>query len=152
MNTQQLFRWIPVSLLPAACLLTISAGSGFGLDSQSPSAVYNGVWKGQYKGRVFVVLTLSSDDRGSVKGKIAIGDIGVDKNGEVNEVTGEAKDAVAISDVNLKEGVLAFRAKSDNDLLGYHMKLVGTDKAKLQIDDSPPNVKPFALERASEFK
>ncbi len=96
---------------------------------------------------MFVVLTLSPDERGSFKGTIAVGDIRVDENGEVNEVTGEAKDAVPISDVTSKQDVLTFRAKSDSDLLSYRMRVVGTDKAKLQIDDAPSNIKPFTLER-----
>ncbi len=125
----------------------MSAESRSGAGGKSASAVYNGVWKGQCKGRAFAVLTLSPDGRGSLKGTIAVGDIQVGENGEVNEVTGEAKDPVPISDVNPKEDVLTFRAKADNDLLSYRMRVVGTDKAKLQIDGGPPNVKPFTLER-----
>jgi len=125
----------------------MSAGSTSGFHRQGPSAVYNGIWKGQYKGRVFVVLILTPDDGGSLKGTIAIGDIGVNDNGEVNEVTAEAKDAVAISDVKFKEDVLTFKAQNDKDLLDYRMELAGTGRAKLQIDGAPSNIKPFNLER-----
>jgi hypothetical protein len=125
----------------------MSAGSPSGFHRQGPSAAYNGLWKGQYRGRVFVVLTLTPDDGGSLKGTIAIGDIGVNDNGEVNEVRAEAKDAVAIRDVNLKKDVLTFKAQNARDLLNYRMELAGAGRAKLQIDGAPSNIKPFNLER-----
>jgi hypothetical protein len=146
MNTRPLFRCLLAAVLFSGCVLAMSTGSTSHFHGQGPGAVYKGIWKGQCKGRVFVLLTLTpDDDGGSLKGTIAIGDIGVDENGEVNEVTAEAKDAVAISDVNLNEDVLTFKGKTDN----YRMKLAGTDRAKLQVEGAPSNVKPFTLERAA---
>ena len=147
MNTRPLFRCIVAAVLLSGCILTMSAGSPSGFHRQGSSAVYNGIWKGQYRGRVFVVLILTPADGGSLKGTIAIGDIGVNDNGEVNEVTAEAKDAVAIRDVNFREDVLTFKAQNAKDLLDYRMELAGTGRAKLQIDGAPSNIKPFNLEK-----
>jgi hypothetical protein len=148
MNMQSAYCKVLAMIFSTACLFTMGAASRSGVGRESPSAVYNGVWKGQWKGRVFVILTLSPDGRGSLKETIAVGDIQVGESGEVNEVTTEAEGPVPISDVDPKEEALTFRAKSDNDLLSYRMRVVGRDKAKLQIDDAPSNVKPFTLERA----
>lgn len=147
MNTESGFRKSVVVFFAIACLLTMGSESMSGAAGESPSAVYKGLWKGQYKGRVFVILRLSPDDQGSFEGTIAVGTVQVGGNGEVNEVTNEAEVPVPISDVQTKEGLLTFKAKNDDDLMSYRMKIAGADEAELRINGAPPNMKPFTLKR-----
>lgn len=94
-----------------------------------------------------MVLTLNHDRGESLKGTIAVGGVRVGDDGEVEEVTGEANDPAPISDTTAKEDELTFKAKADNDVIGYRFRLIGANKAKLQIEGAPPNIKPFTLER-----
>jgi hypothetical protein len=123
-----------------------------GSAAQKTDQAYVGVWKGEYQGKTFCVLKLKvTQDK--LSGTIAAGGVEIGEDGEVNQVSQEADNEIAISEIKNDGARLSFKAKDGPDLDEYDMELTGETKAELRLrlpaDEakSVPALKPFKLTR-----
>jgi hypothetical protein len=112
-------------------------------DAHNPSS-FVGTWSGKFDGRTFTILKLDVVDH-KIVGTISIGQINVGADGEVNEVTSEAKDETKILDPQETGDSLSFKAKDGEDVNVLELKLLGDGKAELKSVPQPSNIKPFKL-------
>ena len=137
-----------------ACLLVSSLSFGFVSQhkSDTPSQSYSGTWKAAYEGKVFAIVELTSKNH-HVLGTVSAGQVNVDRNGEVNEVTKEADGGADIFDVKDNGSTLSFKAKDGDDVDQYEMRITGEDRAELKLilKEAPPEgtslPKPFKMIR-----
>lgn len=110
-------------------------------------AQFDGVWKGERQGKIYVIVTLKGGSQPS--GTIKIGDINIDQNGEIAEVEREAENEYEILDPKIVAGKLLFQSKeSDGDVTRYEMTVTDDKNARLKILEAPGPVKPFKLTKS----
>jgi len=108
-------------------------------------ASFVGTWKGEFKGKTFVLLKLGPEDQ-QFAGTISMGEINLDDAGNVSEVTEEAGAPVDIFDTKTEAGRLYFKQKDGAATMSYEMRLDDAEQAQLKIlGDSGPTVQPFKL-------
>jgi TonB family protein len=112
-------------------------------------AAFAGGWQAQFENQPFVKLSLEIQD-GRLTGVIRTGDINLDNDGNVTEVTHGLRSPASILDATVEGGSLFFKQQDGSDTLSYKMKVAGADEAKLQmLSTEPLKVQPFTLHRDS---
>jgi hypothetical protein len=118
---------------------------------------FSGTWIAAHSGDTFVRLELH-EINGALGGRISLGAMHVDKDGVVDEVLRPAVNFTPIFDVLLRDGVLSFARKDEDDTDRFELRLVG-DTAELRFLVTPafaeelardgiPIPKPVPLQRS----
>jgi hypothetical protein len=116
---------------------------------------YAGTWKGEYKGQTFAILKLKMDGQKLV-GTIGFSQITIDKDGEMQKVSGEVSDQTAIYDLKPNGDVLLFKHKDDDDVDELELKLKNDKEAELRFvnaaagSDALKAPKPLQLKKEAE--
>jgi hypothetical protein len=99
-------------LLTATALLQVAAPQDF-----------SGTWVAQLKGQTYARLQLTVSD-GKIHGQLSLAGIHVDANGEVDSVTDGFGDPKPIFDVGVRDGILSFARKDEDDTDRFELRLV----------------------------
>jgi TonB family protein len=110
---------------------------------------FAGDWQAKFDNQQFVKLNLAVQN-GQLAGAISTGDVNLDSDGKVTEVTHSLRSAVPILEAKMEGHNLFFKQQDGSDTLSYQMKVVGADEARLQmLDTGSVQVQPFTLHRDS---
>ena len=96
--------------------------------AQSGAQPFVGTWTAALAGETYARLELKVTD-GSIEGQIRLGAVHFGREGTVDAVTHTAQDATPtpIFDVALRNGVLSFARKDENEIDRFEMQLVNGD-------------------------
>jgi hypothetical protein len=123
-----------------------------------PLGQFIGNWTADFHGTTYVHLSLN-DQGGTAQGAMSIGStIHVDKQGNVDEVTGAPSTLKPMLDVRRNGDVLVFSYDSGGDLDQFELRLLDANTAELRLllpeearkelaDDGIPLPKPFRLSK-----
>ena len=124
-----------VALLALAVSLTVN---------QTSFQAFEGTWVATHAGTTFVRLEFRVTD-GKLEGRIGLGDIHVDANGVVDQVTGPPRELKPIFDASLENSTLAFASKDQHDTDRFELTRTGPD-AELRFVLSELDRKSLAAE------
>ena len=99
--------------------------------SQAGNQPFAGTWIAEFEGKTFVRIELSVAND-AVRGRIGLGDIEVDADGEVRMAASAPADLTAIFDVAVRDSTLSFSRKDGADTDRFEMRIVG-DQAELRL-------------------
>jgi len=127
--------------------------------SQAPGQTYAGTWIAEFTGTTYVRLELEGA-AGALRGRISLGNVQVDAQGEVNKADPAPRELTTIFDVTQRTTSIAFSHKDGNDTDHFEMRLVGTEAAELLFiltdedrkelaADGIPAPKPFRLKKVA---
>jgi TonB family protein len=135
-----------LGVAPAKAASAVSQGQA----AKEPDlATFAGGWQAQFENQPFVKLSLEIQD-GELTGVIGTGDVNLDNDGNLTEVTHGVRPPVPILDAKVEGDNLLFKQQDGSDTLTYQMKVTGADEAKLQMFSTGPlKVQPFTLHRDS---
>jgi len=150
--------WVASSCILIALSVLVPAFSG-GMEKEPNASgagdeAYVGIWKAEYQGKTFALLKLKIENQ-KLNGTLSSGEINVDKDGEVNEVTEEANSETPISEIKRDGAALSFKVQNENDVDQYQLNLTGEDSAELKIvspgplPEGVPVIKPFKMRKQS---
>ncbi len=125
--------------------------------SQAPGQTYAGTWIAEFTGTTYVRLELEGA-AGALRGRISLGNVQVDAQGQVNKAEPAPRELTTIFDVTLRTTSIAFSHKDGNDTDHFEMRLVGNEAAELLViltdedrkelaADGIPAPKPFRLKK-----
>ena len=98
---------------------------------QSPAAsVFSGTWVAEFKGATFVRLDLKSTGT-AIAGALGTGDLSVDKNGDVMQVTPIPSTLTPLYEVVVKGSTLMFKRAEGSDAEQFRLTVLGADQAEL---------------------
>jgi len=129
-----------LEVLMAAALLALAVS----LTVQTTLQSFEGTWVATHAGTTFARLELRVVD-GKLEGKIGLGNIHVDANGVVDQVTDAPRELKPIFDTSLKSSTLAFASKDQHDTDRFELMLKGSD-AELRFVLSDLDRKSLAAE------
>ncbi len=112
-----------------AVALALAAAPG--LAGQNAGQDYAGIWIAEHAGTTFARLELTAD-RGALAGRLGLGNIEVDKQGQVSKVTSAPKDLTPLSQVAVRESRLTFSLKEGESIDQFQMRIVGSSAAELE--------------------
>ena len=115
--------------MPMIMTLIIALSSLFALQAK-PSV--SGTWTAQHAGQTFVRLELT-ENGSSVSGRISLGDMEVDKSGNVRKAAAAPAAMKPIFDVAMKGNILTFSSRDSNDPDRWEMKIVDATTAELTL-------------------
>jgi len=124
--------------------LILAAALAFSL-SQANTQPYTGTWTADFKGTTHVRLELAIV-AGTLGGKISLGDIEVDEQGELKTVGSAPATLTPIANVSVKNSVLSFTRKDGEDLDHFAMRITGPGTAELDLVLTEEDKKEFAAE------
>ena len=117
---------------------------------------FAGTWIAEFKGTVWIRLELSAS-AGSLRGRLAIGDMEVDTEGRVKAAQKAPDQGSPVLDIVVRDSTLAFARKDGADTDRFQLRLVDgeaelsfvLDEAtrKALMDDGVPPPKPVRLRR-----
>ena len=113
----------------ARLILATALALAFGQANTQP---YAGTWTADFNGQTYVRLELKAT-AGALGGTISLGDIHVDKQGEVSEAKSAPQKSTPILEVAVKDSVLAFARKDGRDTDRFQMRVTGAGTAELQM-------------------
>ena len=127
--------------------------------SQAPGQTYAGTWIAEFTGTTYIRLELEGA-AGALRGRISLGNVQVDAQGEVNKAEPAPRELKTIFDVTLRTTSIAFSHKDGNDTDHFEMRLVGNEAAELLLiltdedrkelaADGLPAPKPFRLKKVA---
>jgi hypothetical protein len=136
-------------------MLALALALTIGQTSERPFA---GTWIAEFKGSTYVRLELSLAN-GALGGKISLGNIQLDSEGNVNKATSAPSEFTPIFDVLLRDSILSFARKESRDTDRFEMRLLANGAAELRFllsDDDRKDLaessggvpKPFRLTKA----
>lgn len=126
-------RFVTIALLLA----------GAAVSADSDLARFTGTWRGEYKGKTFLILELEEDE--PLAGTIAAGAISADEQGGITGVQHEPSAARRVSDCEIAGARLRFKTDGDGGAVIYEMSVLADGVAELRVVDAP--LKPFRIER-----
>lgn len=110
--------------IPLVTMLILTSG-------QAGSQAFTGTWTAERDGQTYVRLELRVND-GALGGRIALGNIEVDAQGEVRSALAAPKELTPLFDLVLREATLSFARKDGDDTDQFELTLVG-DQAELRF-------------------
>ena len=130
----------------------------FVIPFQAANDRFNGVWIAQFEGRTFVRLELASAN-GTSTGKIGTGNLTVDPQGEVSEVTDVPTQLTPMSDIIVRDATMAFARMEGSELEHFELRLRPDGTAELEFlpsaellremkEEGIPPPKPIPLKRS----
>jgi hypothetical protein len=111
--------------------------------AQTASQSFTGSWSAEYSGTTFVRLELDAA-RSPLGGRISLGDIELDKQGEVIKAKTAPASFTTLFDVVLRDSTLSFSRKDGRDTDHFEMRLTGENGAELRFLPSPADLKELA--------
>lgn len=127
--------------------------------SQAPGQTYAGTWIAEFTGTTYIRLELEGA-AGALRGRISLGNVQVDAQGQVNKAEPAPRELTTIFDVTLRTTSIAFSRKNGNDTDHFEMRLAGNEAAELLFilteedrkelaADGIPVPKPFRLKKVA---
>jgi hypothetical protein len=125
---------------------------------QAGAQPFVGTWTAALSGKTYARLELR-DAGGTLGGRVCLGSVHFDRGGDVTEVLGTACSFTPIFDVTLRDGVLRFARKDDDQTDRFELRLADgealmtflftdADRAEL-ASQGIANVKPVRLARSA---
>jgi hypothetical protein len=135
---------------PIVALLALILG-------QTSRQAYAGTWIAELEGTTYARLELAVTGT-ELGGRISLGDIHVDRDGEVDSAKAIPQKFTPLVAVDLRDSGLAFSRRDDDDVDRFEMHLIGDGVAELVFqptaadrqelaDNGIPVPKPFRLKR-----
>jgi hypothetical protein len=112
-------------------MLTVLALALALTSGQKGNQAFAGTWIAEFEGKTFVRVELTADS-GTVGGRISLGDIEVNADGEVRMATSAPAALTAIFDVVVRDSTLSFSRKDGADTDRFEMRLIG-EQAELHF-------------------
>jgi hypothetical protein len=112
---------------------------------QAGSQAYTGTWTAEFDGKTYVRLELKATD-GTLAGRISLGNIQLDKKGDVNKAEDAPPTLTPIFDVRLRDRVLSFSHQDSHDTDHFELRLVGNTAAELRFLPTAEDLKELAKE------
>jgi hypothetical protein len=122
-------------------LMVGPAGAGQAVPGQS----YAGTWVADLKGTTYARLELEPAD-GTLRGRLALGNMQVDGQGQVIKAEAAPRELTPIFDVTLRITGLSFARKDVNDSDRFQMRLLDNETAELLYIPSEEDRKELAAE------
>ena len=97
---------------------------------QPVAAGMSGTWEADHRGTTFVRLELKAVDK-TLAGAIGTGDVRVDDNGDVMEVTGVPMTLTPLYEVVVKGPSVTFMRPEGSDAEHFRLTVLGADQAEL---------------------
>jgi hypothetical protein len=124
---------------------------------QTGRQAYTGTWIAELDGTTYARLELALTGS-EVGGRISLGDIHVDRDGEVDSAKAIPQKFTPLFAIDLRDSGLAFSRRNDDDVDHFEMHLIGDGVAELVFRPTPadrqeladngiPLPKPFRLKR-----
>ncbi len=132
------------SALVLAAALVISA-------TQTSSQSFAGTWTAEHAGQTFVRLELQVTGN-AIGGRLSLGDVEVDKTGQLKTVKAATREPKPIFDVAERAGTLTFAFKDGQETDRFQMKLIDATTAELALVITEDMRKDLASEGISDFK
>jgi beta-lactamase regulating signal transducer with metallopeptidase domain len=119
--------------------------SGFALQvNAATSAAYSGTWRGDYKGRNFIVIRLN-ENKGKFGGTVRMMNTQIDLEGEgeVYHVSGNLSEPMNLSDFRFDGKALLFQflEEGDTEPVHWRMEMTSPEKASLIGVELPQGLK-----------
>lgn len=131
-----------------AVALMSTAGLAAG---QAPGQAYAGTWTADLKGTTYVRLELEPFD-GTLRGRIALGNVQFDRQGQVSKAEAPSRPATPILDVSLRITGISFSHKDGNDTDRFEMRLVDRETAELLFLPTDEDRKELAAAGIGDLK
>ena len=119
--------------------------------TQTPNKAFEGTWTAEHAGLTFVRLELTSTGT-AMSGRISLGDVEVDKAGNVKAATTPKREATPIFDVAERAGTLTFACKDGRETDRFVFKLIDATSAELALVITEEMRKDMASEGIADFK
>ena len=134
-------RLFLIAFLP---LLASAPLAAQGADAQKKFA---GTWEAKWRDKVICTIRLTAGEQ--ISGETEACNINVDANGDLQEPesTEHSDPPSPITNAKLRDDILTFDIKDDDDVLKFEMKVIGDGRAELRILDSPIQIKPIRFDR-----
>ena len=132
---------------PAIVLATVLV---FGA-TQTSNQSFAGTWTAEHANQTFVRLELEGAGA-AIGGRISLGDIELDKSGQVKIAKAAPPNPTPIFDVAERAGKLTFARKDGRDTDRFELKLVDATSAELTFVLTEASRKELAAQAISEFK
>jgi hypothetical protein len=100
------------------------------LFAQPATQSYDGTWTADLNGQLYVRLELATTN-GVLGGRISLGDIHVNSDGEVEAVLKVAQSFTPIIDVALRDTTLSFARKDGDETDHFEMRIIANGAAQL---------------------
>jgi len=119
--------------------------------TQTPNQSFAGTWTAEHAGQIFVRLELEGVGA-ALGGRMSLGDVEVDKTGQLKTVKAPKREATPIFDVVERAGKLTFARKDGQETDRFEMKLIDSSTAELALVITESMRKDLASEGISDFK
>ena len=94
--------------------------------AQTGAQQFAGNWTAALDGTIYAQLELQAAN-GTLAGRISLGDIHVNADGVVDDVSRPARDFTPIFDVRMENGVVSFARKDGDDTDHFEMRILDGD-------------------------
>ena len=118
---------------------------------QSPNKAFEGTWTAEHAGQTFVRLELQGAGAATA-GRLSLGDIELDKTGQVKTAHASKRPATPIFDVSERAGTLRFARKDGRGTDRFELKLIDPTSADLTFVLTDEMRKEMASLGIAEFK
>jgi len=118
-------KTLTVTLALVVAIATVSAG-------QSDGASIAGSWTARFDGRTFLRLELKTDS-GTITGALGIGNIEVDRQGEISRADDSPRSLTPIFDVKRRASILTFSRKDGDSIDRFEVRLLDATNAEFKI-------------------
>ena len=102
------------------------------LSQTSESRDFAGTWIAELAGKTYVRLEVTLTD-GALGGRISLGDIEVDSQGDVSKAESAPRELTPIFDLAVRGSTLSFSHKAGHDTDRFEMRLLGAEAAELRF-------------------
>ena len=119
--------------------------------AQTANQSFVGTWIGEHAGQTFVRLDLDATGK-AIGGRISLGDVEVDKTGNLKTVKPPKRASTPILDVVERAGKLTFARREGRDTDRFELTLIDATTAELALVITDEMRKELASEGISDFK
>ena len=119
--------------------------------TQTSNQSYAGTWTAEHAGQTFVRLELENAGT-AIGGRLSLGDIELDKIGQVKTAKAAKSTATPIFDVVERAGKLTFARKDGRETDRFELKLIDPTSAELTFVVTDDTRQEMASQGISDFK
>jgi hypothetical protein len=124
---------------------------GVAAAAQVPGLAYAGTWVADLTGTTYVRLELEPFN-GTLRGRIALGNVQFDRQGQVRKAEAPSRPSTPIIDVSLRITGISFSHKDGNDTDRFEMRLVDRETAELLFIPTDEDRKELAAAGIGDLK
>jgi hypothetical protein len=128
-------------LVGVALMLTVGQGTA----GQGVGQAFAGTWVAELTGTTYVRLEIEPAG-GTLRGRLALGNIELDRQGHVSKAEAAPAELKPIFDVTVRGTDISFSRKDVNDTDRFQMRLVDAETAELILNLTDENRKELAAE------